>query len=120
LARTRARIQQQPANGQRLPAKRIDFDRNLIVSAAYTPRLDFQHGLDVFDGLLEYRKRIGIALLGDLLHRAVEDALRVRALAVPHHRIDELLHQLAAEHRVGRNFTPWYESFSWHPLSPLP
>src|ERR1700740_1657575 len=36
-----ARVKNQPANGQRLAAKRIDLDRNLIVGTANAPRLHF-------------------------------------------------------------------------------
>src|ERR1700720_1936921 len=41
LARTFARILQQPANRQRLPAERIHFHRNLVVRATYAPRFYF-------------------------------------------------------------------------------
>src|ERR1700692_4207166 len=41
LARAFPRILQQPANGQRLPAERIYFHRNLVVRAAYTSRFYF-------------------------------------------------------------------------------
>jgi len=85
LARTRARIQQQPANGQRLPAKRIDFNGNLVVRAANAPCFDFQHGLDVLDRFLEYLERIVVGLHLNLVHRAVKDPLGVGALAVIHH-----------------------------------
>src|SRR6202166_902430 len=42
LARAFPRILQQPANGQRLPAERIYLHGNLVIRAAYTPRLYFQ------------------------------------------------------------------------------
>src|ERR1700704_629719 len=119
LARTRAGVKQQPPNRQRLPAKRIGLDRNLVVRATHAPRFDFQHRLDVLDGLLECLQRVVIGFLRDLFHRAVENALRVRALAIPHHRIDKLLHQITAVNRVGRNLAPYDESFTRHSLSLL-
>src|SRR6266481_2804283 len=91
-----------------------DCRRNLIVCTAHAPRLYFQDRLDVLDGLLERRQRIAIGFLADLVHGAVENPLRRRAFSVPHHRIDELLHQIAAVHRIGRDLAPWNESFTWH------
>src|SRR6267143_434713 len=114
LARALPRILQQPANRQRLPTERIDFHRNLVVRAAHAPRFDFQQRLHVLDGLLENFQRIVVGLLRHLIHRAVEHALRRRLLAFPHHRADELLHNVAGIDRIGRLRSPEYESFAWH------
>src|ERR1700722_12942323 len=95
LARAFPRILQQPPNRQRLPAKRIYFDWNLIVRTAYTSCFYFQQRLHVLDGLIENLQRIVVGFLGDLLHRAIKRALRRGFLAFPHHRADELIHQLA-------------------------
>src|SRR5882762_4909628 len=114
LAGAFARILQEPANGQRLPAERVHFHGNLIVGAADAPRLYFQHRLYVLDGLLENLQRIIVALLGDLIHGAVKHALRGGLLAFPHHRADELLDQVAVIHRVRGLCAPGDDSFAWH------
>src|SRR5579864_1621543 len=108
------RILQQPANRQRLPPERIHFHRNLIVRAAHTTRLHFQHRLHVLHGLLENLQRIVIALLGYLIHRAVKHSLRRRLLAFPHHRANELLDQIAVIHRIVGLWTPADNPFAWH------
>src|SRR6202140_2111909 len=114
LARALPRILQQPANRQRLPAERIHFHRNLVVRAAHASRLDFQQRFHVLDGFLENLQRIVVGLLRHLIHRAVKHALRRRLLAFPHHRADELLHDVAGIDRIGRLRSPEYESFAWH------
>src|SRR6266404_9604509 len=114
LARAFPRILQQPANRQRLPAERIHFHRNLVVRAAHAPRFHFQQRLHVLDGLLEDFQRIVVGLLRHLIHRAVKHALRRRFLAFPHHRADELLHNVAGIDRIGRLRSPENESFAWH------
>src|SRR6266567_2894871 len=114
LARAFPRILQQPANRQRLPPKRIHFHWNLVVRAAHAPRLHFQQRLHVLDGLLENLQCIVVGLLRHLIHRAVKHALRRRLLAFPHHRADELLHNVAGIDRIGRLRSPENESFAWH------
>src|SRR6266478_4962651 len=114
LARALPRILQQPANRQRLPAERIHFHRNLVVRAAHAPRLHFQQRFHVLDGFLENFQRIVVGLLRHLVHRAVKHALRRRLLAFPHHRADELLHDVAGIDRIGRLRSPENKSFAWH------
>src|SRR5713226_7782921 len=114
LARAFPRILQQPANRQRLPPERIHFHRNLVVRAAHAPRLHFQQRLHVLDGFLENLQRIVVGLLRHLIHRAVKHALRRRLLAFPHHRADELLHNVAGIDRIGRLRSPENKSFAWH------
>src|SRR6266446_4633930 len=114
LARAFPRILQQPANRQRLPAERIHFHRDLVVRAAHAPCLDFQQRLHVLDGLLENFQRIVVGFLCHLIHRAVKHALRRRLLAFPHHRADELLHNVAGIDRIGRLRSPENKSFAWH------
>src|SRR5258708_16226852 len=114
FARAFPRILQQPANRQRLPAERIHFHRNLVVRAANATRLHFQQRLHVLDGLLENLQRIVVGLLRNLIHRAVKHALRRRLLAFPHHRADELLHNVAGIDRIGRLHSPENKSFAWH------
>src|SRR5229473_2523510 len=114
LARAFPRILQQPANRQRLPAERIHFHRNLVVRAAHPPCLHLQQRLHVLDGFLENFQRIVVGLLRNLIHRAVKHALRCRLLAFPHHRADELLHNVAGIDRIGRLYSPENKSFAWH------
>src|SRR5712664_745938 len=114
LARALPRILQQPANRERLPAERIHFHRNLVVRAAHAPRLHFQQRLHVLNGLLENFQRIVVGLLRHLIHRAVKHPLRRRLLAFPHHRADELLHNVAGIDRIGRLWSPENKSFAWH------
>src|SRR5713226_9597290 len=114
LAGTLPRMLQQPPNRQRLPAERIHFHRNLVVRAAHAPRLHFQQRLHVLDGLLENLQCIVVGLLRHLIHRAVKHPLRRRLLAFPHHRADELLHNVAGIDRIGRLCPPENESFAWH------
>src|SRR6266850_5669496 len=114
LARALPRILQQPADRQRLPPERVHFHRNLIVRAAHAPCLHFQQRLHVLDGLLEYLQSVVVGLLRHLIHRPVKHALRRRLLAFPHHRADELLHNVAGIDRIGRLRSPENESFAWH------
>src|SRR6266849_1815576 len=114
LDRPLPRILQQPANRQRLPPERIHFHRHLVVRAAHAPRLHFQRGFHVFHGLLENLQRVIVRLLRHLVHRAVKDPLRRRLFAFPHHRADELLHQVAGINRIDRLCPPENESFARH------
>src|SRR6267143_216639 len=114
LARPLSRILEQPANRQRLPPERVHFHRHLIVRAAHAPRLHFQQRLYVFDRLLEYLQGVIVRLLRHLIHRAIKYALRGRLLAFPHHRADELLHDVAGIDRIGRLRSPENKSFAWH------
>src|ERR1700676_1089382 len=120
LARALARILQQPANRQGLPPERVHFYGHLVVRAAHPPRLNFQQRLHVLDGLLENLQRVVVGLLGHLVHRAIKYALRRRFLAFPHHRANELLHDVAGIDRVGRLCPPENKSFAWHVLSIAP
>src|SRR6266403_1966782 len=114
LAGALPRILQKPANRQRLPPERIHFHWNLVVRAAHAPRFHFQQRLHVLDSLFENLQRIVVGLLRHLIHRAVKHALRRRLLAFPHHRADELLHNVAGIDRIGRLGPPENESFAWH------
>src|SRR5881296_3005374 len=114
FARALPRILQQPANRQRLSAERIHFHRILIVRNAHAAGLHFQQRFHVLDGFLENLQGIVVGLLRHLVHRAIKHALRRRLLAFPHHRADELLHNVAGIDRVGRLRSPENKSFAWH------
>src|ERR1700723_1990008 len=114
LAAALTRILEQPANRQRLTPERIHFHRNLIVRAANAPRLHFEQRLHVFDRFLENLQRIVVGLFADLIHRAVKHPLRRRLLAIPHHRADELLNNVAGVDRIDRLRTLDDLCFAWH------
>src|SRR5882762_3871293 len=117
LAGALARILQEPANGQGLPAEGIHFHRHLIVVAADAPGLDLDERLEVLNRLLENLEGIVVGLLGDLVHRAVEHALRGALLAFPHHRADELLNDVASVDRIQRLSPTADYSFTRHFVS---
>src|SRR5690349_16117516 len=104
----------QPADGQRSAPVLVDFDRNLVVRAANSPRFHFQQRLDVLHCLLEQLQRFVAALLLQLTHGFVEDAFRRALFPRPHHRIDELGDQGRAKHRIRLYFFLDDMSFSWH------
>src|SRR5205085_3101197 len=82
--------------------------------ATSAPRLHFQQRLGILDGLLEQLQRFIATTVLQLLHGFVEDALRGGLLAVPHHRVDELIDQRRAVHRIGETFAFSYVTFSRH------
>ena len=86
-----AAVGDQPANGQRGAPVGIHLDRHLIVGAAHAAGLHLEQRLAVLDRLLEELESVvAAALLFEVLHRLVEDALGRRLLAAPHHRVDKL------------------------------
>ncbi len=107
-----------PANGQRGAAVGIDFDRHLVVGAAHAAGLDLKQRLAVLDRLLEELERVvAAALLFEVLHRLVEDALGGRLLAAPHHRVHKLGDQRRPVDRIRRHFPLRNVPFSWHKSS---
>jgi len=74
---------------------------HLVVGAADTAGADLERGRDRLDGLLQHLDRRTACLLADLVERAVDDRLRGRLLAVAHHAVHQLRHELAVVDRVG-------------------
>src|SRR4051794_15918340 len=109
-----ARIGDDPANRQRRPPVRVYFHRNLVVGATNAAGLHFQQRLAVLHGLLEQLERFVAALLLQLIHCFIEDALGCALLARPHHGVDELVDQVRPENRIGHNPALRYMTFSWH------
>src|ERR1039458_1354771 len=71
-----APICDQPADGQRSTPVGIDLDRHLVVGAAHAAGLDLEQRLAILHRLLEELEGIvAAALLFEVLHRLVEDAL---------------------------------------------
>src|SRR5918992_28627 len=109
-----AGVADDPADAQREAAVRIDFDRHLIVRAADAARLHFERRLRVVDRLLEDLHRIVAGLLFDDVEAAVQDALGGAALAVRHHRADELGDQRAVVQRIRQDVALGNFSSTWH------
>src|ERR1019366_9373163 len=105
----------QPANRQRGAPVRVHFNRNLVVGAAHAAGLYLEKRLAVLNRFLEELQRIvPAALLLQVLHRLIEDALRGRLLAAPHHRVDKLGDQFGPVNRIRRHFPLRNVPFSWH------
>src|SRR6476620_3253513 len=100
-----ARVRDQPAHRERRAAIGTDFDRDLVRGATDAAALHFDDRLEVRQGGLEdvHARLAGLVL--DDVHRAVEDALGRRLLALQHQHVDELRNGLAIVASVGRNRT---------------
>ena len=83
----------QPAQGERRGAARLDLDGHLVGGAADAAGLDLEGRLDVVHGLLERGHGIGAVLGAGALERAVHDALGGGLLAVDQHLVDQLRDQ---------------------------
>src|SRR6202030_142819 len=100
-----ARCRNQPADPERLPAHRADFDRHLIGGAADAARTDFDRRHYVFQRLLENRQRALLGLGLDHAERTVDDAFGDRLLPGVHHRVHELRNDDVSELRIRKHFT---------------
>src|SRR5271166_3742060 len=114
-----ARIAHNPADRQRRPPFRSDFDRHLIVRAADAPRLHFEQRLRVLNCLREQLQSLVAALFLQLLERLIKNALGSRLLSLPHHRVDELRNQIRSIHRISFGRPLRDMSFSRHVCSVL-
>src|SRR5438034_3352223 len=103
-----------PANAQRQPAVRVDFDRHLIVGAPDTARLHLEARLDVVDRLLENFQRIVAGFFLDDVEALVQDAFGRAPLAVAHHAVDELADERTLIERVGRDVALGNFPSAWH------
>src|ERR1700733_7831480 len=115
-----AGVLQNPANRQTDPAVLGNFHRNLIVCAAHAPGLHFEQRLSVLDSLLEELQWIVGGAIFDLVHRTVEDPLGSILLAIPHHRVDELLRQRGVINRIRQDLARLWSASAWHRLFPWP
>ena len=84
-----------------LPSFRPDLDRHLVVGAANSSRLDFDHRHDVVDGLVEDFQRFLAQLGGHLVESIVHNALRDALFTVQHDLVDDLGHDLAVVYGIG-------------------
>src|SRR5208283_3104378 len=109
-----AGISQQPADRERGAAVGIYLHRDLIIRSAYAARLHFEQRLGVLDRLLEQLESFVAALFLHLGQGFVKDALSGRALALPHHRVNELRHQIRAIDGIGRHGPFGGMSFTRH------
>ena len=82
---------EEPADRQRLLAVLVDLHGDLVGSPADALRTDLDVRLHVFDSLEKDIQRLGVfQLFVNHAQRAVEHALCVALLAIPHHAIDKL------------------------------
>src|SRR6266536_3517933 len=114
-----ARIAHDPADGERRAPVRTDFDRHLVVRATDAARLHFEQRLGVFDRLLEQLEGLVAAFFLQLLERLIEDPFSSRLLALPHHGVDELGHQIGSIDRIRLHRALRDISFSRHCFSAL-
>src|SRR5882757_5179326 len=70
-----ARVGDDPAERERAAAALRHLDRNLVVRATDTARLDLEHRRDRLHGLLQHLDRRPAGLLADAVERAVDDRL---------------------------------------------
>src|SRR5580704_9722241 len=114
------RVSQQPADRKRGAPVGIHLHRHLIVGATHPTGFHFQQWLRVLDRLGEQLQSFVAAFFLHLGESLVENALGGRALALPHHRIDELRHQIRAIHGIGWHGPLCGMSFTRHSvLTPL-
>src|SRR5208282_3552440 len=109
-----ARIAHDPADRQRRPAVGSDFDRHLIVRAADAPRFHFEQRLRVLHRLGKQLQGLVAALFLQFRQRLIKNALGSRLLSLPHHRVDELRHQIRSIDRIRLDRPLWGMSFSRH------
>src|SRR5258708_15698953 len=106
LARTLARGLDDPAHRERPAAVGTDLDGDLVGRATDAAGLDLDEGCRILHRGLEYLDRgLPRRLLGTG-DRVLDDALSGRALAAPHHLLDELLHRYPLELAVRDRDTP--------------
>ena len=80
---------------------RRNFHRHLIGRAAHAAGLDFEARLGVVNRALQNFQRVGRRILfGDLIERAIDNALRRALLAAMHDGVDQARNQRAVEFRV--------------------
>src|SRR4029077_19094213 len=99
---------------ERSSAVGSDCHRNLIVRAADTPRLHFEQRLGILDGLLKQLQGFVSALLLHSGQGFVKNPFGRALLALPHHRVDELRHQVGTINLVRLYGSLWDMSFTRH------
>src|SRR6202041_1765234 len=118
--RPAASIGQQPTDRQRGTSVSVHFHRHLIVRSTHTASLYFKQRLGILDGLREELQRlVAAAFFLHLGEGLIENALGGRALALPHHRVDELRHQIRAVNRIGWHGPFCCMSLTRHSVSTL-
>jgi ribosomal protein S7 len=105
----------QPAHGQSQAADWAHFDWHLVVGAADTAGLHFDHRLDVVDGQGEGLNRVfaGVLLL-DEFEGTINDALCNSFLAAFHDHVHEFGQLYIAELRIRQDFTFRDFATTWH------
>src|SRR5215467_13987792 len=99
-----ARGRNDPADAERLTARRSNFHRHLVGGAADAPRAHLDRRHDVVERLLEHGHRVLLGLALDDLEGAIDDRFGNRLLSLVHHRVHELGNDQVPVLRVGIDF----------------
>src|SRR3990172_11214331 len=103
-----------PAHRQRRTPHRPHLHRHLVVRAAYTTALHFDHRLYVLNRLAEYLERVLAGFRLDNVKRVIDDVLGNRFLAARHDHVDKFLYLHIAVLRVRQDVALGYFSTTWH------
>src|SRR5580704_16372308 len=98
---TPAGIGQQPADRERCAPVGIDLHRHLIVSAAHAAGLHLKQRLRILHGFREQLQSFVATFFLHFRKGVVKNALGGAALALPHHRVDKLRHQIRTIDGIG-------------------
>src|SRR6478735_2676355 len=101
LLATGLRVAREPPEGERVRTVRLDLDGDLVGRTADAARTDLEGGAHVVERLLEDHDRVLAGLVGDVLERLVDDALREVFLAVDEDLVDELADDRRTVDRIG-------------------
>src|SRR5215831_2016573 len=107
-------ISNDPADRQRGSTVDIDLNRYLVVGATDAPGFYFEQRLGILHHLLEQLQGLIAALRLQLRKSFIENTLGRGPLSLPHHRVDELGHQVRPIYCIGWNRPLCDMSFSWH------
>jgi hypothetical protein len=103
----------QPAKRQGLATFGTNFDRDLVVRAAYAAGFDFQHGHDVVYRFVENFHRIQTAFVFDDVKSAIRDPLGKSLLTVKHDVVDEFGNPHITVQRIRKDLSFWDMAFTW-------
>src|SRR4051794_7191361 len=114
LLATRAGELDEPADGESARPASGDFDRYLVGGATHAPGANLEVRSEGLDRGLERLHWLLVGAPGEDLESVVDDLLRRRLLAVQHHLVDDLLHELRPVDGVGVDRTDSCCGAAWH------
>src|SRR5205823_5011699 len=82
--------------------------------AAHTAALNLEQRLGIFNCFREELQRLISAFRFEALEGFIKDTLGRALLALPHHRVNELRHQVGTVDRIRLNRALWNMSFTRH------